>query len=269
MRRLLTGRLAIPVVAAAALATGLCSCGAKGNGMANASASRQGADGPEGPSLQTRREGSSDPSAVSPAAPKEVGAAPKELPAVEVREYKGQNLSSVKDFRENSIKGPQKVDKAKYRLEITGLVAKPLSLTYDEVIGRERFSKVVTLDCVEGWSARILWEGVKVKDLLAQAGYDPKAAVVIFTAYDGYTTSHPLSWTIDKDILLAYRMNGIDVPVERGFPFVLVAEDKWGYKWIKWVTKIEVSNDTAFRGTWESRGYNQNGDVSGPMFAPR
>ena len=237
---------AVLALVAAALAVGLCSCGVKGSGMTSAPAPKE-----------------------PPAGPKEVAAVPKELPAVEVREYKGQNLSSVTDFRENSIKGPQKVDRAAYRLEITGLVTKPLSLTYEEVIDREKFSKVVTLDCVEGWSATILWEGVKVKDLLAQAGYDPKAAVVIFTAYDGYTTSHPLSWIIDKDILLAYRMNGIDVPVERGFPFVLVAEDRWGYKWIKWVTRMEVSNDTAFRGTWESRGYNQNGDVSGPMFAPR
>jgi DMSO/TMAO reductase YedYZ molybdopterin-dependent catalytic subunit len=246
MATLLPWKATFLALVAAALAVGLCSCGVKGREMTNASPAKE-----------------------PPAGPKEVAATPKELPAVEVREYKGQNLSSVKDFRENSIKGPQKVDKATYRLEITGLVTKPLSLTYDEVIDREKFSKVVTLDCVEGWSATILWEGVKVKDLLAQAGYDPKAAVVIFTAYDGYTTSHPVSWLLDKDILLAYRMNGIDVPVERGFPFVLVAEDKWGYKWIKWVTKMEVSHDTAFRGTWESRGYNQNGDVSGPMFAPR
>jgi DMSO/TMAO reductase YedYZ molybdopterin-dependent catalytic subunit len=61
-------------------------------------------------------------------------------------------------------------------------------------------------------------------------------------------------------------MNGIPVPEERGYPFVLVAQDKWGYKWIKWVVKIEVSNDQSFRGYWESRGYNNDGDKSGPVF---
>jgi len=45
-----------------------------------------------------------------------------------------------------------------------------------------------------------------------------------------------------------------------------VAEDKWGYKWIKWVTKMEVTNDAAFRGYWESRGYNQDGSLKGSMF---
>jgi len=192
--------------------------------------------------------------------------APTSLPAVEVRSYQGKDLSSVKDFSENSIKGPQKVDLSSYRLEITGLVKKPLSLTYAAVIDREKYSKVVTLHCVEGWDATILWEGVKVSDLLAQARHDTAAAVVIFTAHDGYTTSLPLEYLAGRDILLAFRMNGAVMIPERGFPFALVAEDKWGYKWIKWVTKMEVSSDASFKGYWEQRGYNQDGSLSGPIF---
>jgi DMSO/TMAO reductase YedYZ molybdopterin-dependent catalytic subunit len=191
---------------------------------------------------------------------------PVTLKPVEVRAYEGADLSSVNDFRENSIKGAQRVDPATYRLEIAGLVSTPLSLTIDQVVGRTLYKKVVTLRCVEGWDATILWEGVKVKDLLVAAGYDPKASTLIFTAYDGYTTSHPLAYVTGNDILLAYKMNDVPVPQERGFPFVLVAEDKWGYKWIKWVTKIEVSNDAAYRGYWESRGYNQDGALKGSMF---
>jgi DMSO/TMAO reductase YedYZ molybdopterin-dependent catalytic subunit len=192
--------------------------------------------------------------------------APTSLPAVEVRSYQGKDLSSVKDFSENSIKGPQKVDLSSYRLEITGLVKKPLSLTYAAVIDREKYSKVVTLHCVEGWDATILWEGVKVSDLLAQARHDTAAAVVIFTAHDGYTTSLPLEYLAGRDILLAYKMNDAVMIPERGFPFALVAEDKWGYKWIKWVTKMEVTNDASFKGYWEQRGYNQDGSLNGPMF---
>jgi DMSO/TMAO reductase YedYZ molybdopterin-dependent catalytic subunit len=191
---------------------------------------------------------------------------PVTLKPVEVRAYEGADLSSVGDFRENSIKGVQRVDPATYRLAVSGLVSKPLSLTRDQVVERTLYKKVVTLHCVEGWDATILWEGVKVMDLLAAAGYDPKASTVIFTAYDGYTTSHPLAYLRENDILLAYKMNEIPVPQERGFPFVLVAEDKWGYKWIKWVTKIEVTNDTSFRGYWEQRGYSQDGSLSGSMF---
>jgi DMSO/TMAO reductase YedYZ molybdopterin-dependent catalytic subunit len=192
--------------------------------------------------------------------------APKTLPAVEVKSYQGKDLSSVDDFRENSINGPQKVDMSSYHLSVTGLVRKPLTLTYEQVLDRRQYSKAITLHCVEGWSATILWEGVQVKDLLEAAGYDAKATIVIFTAYDGYTTSLPLSYILDNDILLASKMNSIAVPAARGFPFVLAAQDKWGYKWIRWVTKIEVSDDDAFRGYWESRGYSQQGDFGGPMF---
>ncbi len=186
---------------------------------------------------------------------------PTELQRVEIKEYEGKDLSSVEDFRENSIKGPQEVDKETYRLVVKGLVDTPLELTYDEVIAeRETFKKAVTLNCVEGWSVDILWEGIKVSDLLDQAGADPAARVIIFRSYDGYSTSLPADYIRDNDILMAYKMNGVDLPPERGFPFQLVAEEKWGYKWAKWITEIEVSDDTSFKGYWESRGYSNDGD---------
>jgi DMSO/TMAO reductase YedYZ molybdopterin-dependent catalytic subunit len=67
--------------------------------------------------------------------------------------------------------------------------------------------------------------------------------------------------------MMAYKMNGVVLPPERGFPFQLVAEQKWGYKWIKWITKIELSSDTNYKGFWESRGYNNNGDLNGSKFS--
>ncbi len=76
----------------------------------------------------------------------------KSLAAVEVREYQGKDLSSIADFRENSIKGPQQVDRAAYRLRVDGLVRTPLDYTYDQVLARDRYRKVVTLNGVEGWS---------------------------------------------------------------------------------------------------------------------
>jgi len=187
---------------------------------------------------------------------------PTDLDAVEVREYEGQDLSSISDFRENSIKGPQQVDRDEYRLEITGLVDTPLSLTYQDVIGKEQtYRKVVRLNCVEGWSVDILWQGVKLQDLLDKAGADPDARVIIFRSADGYSTSLPADYIRDNDILLAYRMNDVELPADRGFPFQLVAQEKWGYKWAKWITGIEVSDDTSFRGYWESRGYENDADL--------
>jgi len=190
-----------------------------------------------------------------------------ELPSVEIREYEGKDLSSINDFRENSIKGPQYIDTESYQLKITGLVENPSAYTYDEVIGNhELYKKVVTLDCVEGWSVTILWEGVLVKDLIEEAKASTDAKVVIFHAYDGYTTSLPLDYIVNQDIIMAHKMNGVVLPPERGAPFQLVAESKWGYKWIKWITEIELSDDVDYRGYWESRGFSNEGDLDEGFF---
>jgi len=195
-----------------------------------------------------------------------LGEEAKELKPVEVREYQGEKLSSIGSFRENSIRGPQNVDKETYRLEVAGLVRNPTAYTYDEVLENQHYRKVVTLNCVEGWSVKILWEGVLVKDLFKEVGVLPGAKVVIFYAHDGYSTSLPLSYIIDNDIIMAYKINGVTLPPERGFPFELVAESKWGYKWIKWITKIELSDDTSYRGYWERRGYSNRGNLDEGFF---
>jgi len=185
-----------------------------------------------------------------------------ELPTVEIRDYEGINLSSINEFRENSIKGPQNIDLASYRLKVTGLVEGEKEYTYGEVIGNNQsYSKVVELHCVEGWSVKILWEGVLVSDLIGEAGVSPEAKVVIFHAYDGYTTSLPLEFLRDQNIMMAYKMNGVVLPQERGAPFQLVAESKRGYKWIKWITEVELSDDINYKGFWESRGYSNDADL--------
>ncbi|VVB98437.1 Sulfoxide reductase catalytic subunit YedY [uncultured archaeon] len=188
------------------------------------------------------------------------------LPSVEVRNYSGKDLSSINDFRENSINGPQYINISNYALGVSGLVDRPLNLTYAQVLALPKYSKVVTLDCVEGWSVTILWEGVKLSDLLDEAGVKNGANTVIFRAYDGYSTSIPLDYIRSNNILLAYRMNNVTIPPERGFPFMVVAEDKWGYKWAKWVTSIEVSDNSSFQGYWESYGYSNSGNSNESMF---
>ncbi|MCP3681419.1 MAG: molybdopterin-dependent oxidoreductase [bacterium] len=191
---------------------------------------------------------------------------PLELKGVEVKEYQGEKLSSVNDFRENSIKGPQHIDKESYMLNVKGLVETPKEYTYDEVLGFQSYEKVVTLDCVEGWSATILWEGILLRELLAETGVSDEAKVIIFRAYDNYSTSYPVEYVMENDIILAYKMNGVELPPERGFPFQVVAESKWGYKWAKWITEIELSDDLEYEGYWESRGYSNSGNLDEKFF---
>lgn len=191
----------------------------------------------------------------------------EELEPAEIREYEGEKLSSINTFRENSIKGPQHIDIESYRLKIRGLVENPAHYTYDEVINSyKHYKKVVTLDCVEGWSVDILWEGMLVRELIAESSPLPSTKVVIFHAYDGYTTSFSLDYIMGNDIIMAYKMNEVTLPPERGYPFQLVAESKWGYKWIRWITDIELSDDVNYRGYWESRGYSNSGDLDKGFF---
>ena len=186
----------------------------------------------------------------------------QELTKIEVTEYEGKDLSSLTDFRENSIKGPQYIDIDSYKLTIDGLVEQPISLTYDEVLDNQKYTKVVTLHCVEGWSVDILWEGILLADLFEAVDIQESADTVIFHSEDGYSTALPLQTIMDRQLMIAYKMNGVVLPPERGFPFQLVAEDKLGYKWIKWITRIELSDDANYKGYWEQRGFGNEADVN-------
>jgi DMSO/TMAO reductase YedYZ molybdopterin-dependent catalytic subunit len=128
------------------------------------------------------------------------------------------------------------------------------------------YRKVVTLHCVEGWDATILWEGTLIEDILKRAGTEGGANTVIFYAADGYASSLPLDYIRDRRIMLAYKMNEIELPPERGFLFQVVAQSKWPYKWVKWVNRIELSDDPEYKGYWESRGYHNDADFPGPKF---
>jgi len=183
------------------------------------------------------------------------------LEEVEIREYEGEKLGSVNDFRENSIRGPQYIDINDYKLTIEGLVEETKEYTYEEVLEHQKYSKVVTIYCVEGWNVKVFWEGILLKDLFDEVNVKPEANTVVLYARDGYSTSIPLEYIFDNNIMIAYKMNNITLPPERGFPFQLVAEDKAGYKWIKWITHIELSDDPSYRGYWESRGYSQDADL--------
>ena len=164
----------------------------------------------------------------------------------ELREYNGLDLSSLSEFVENSVFGPQYLNEKSYILKISGLVNTPMAMTYNQVLANDKYQKVVKLECEEGWKVTVLWEGVRIEDLLNKAGIKSNAESVIFRAADGYYISIPLKYIQDKKLLLAYKVNGLKLPPKLGFPFQVVAEWKKGISWIKWVTEIEVSSDTIY-----------------------
>lgn len=189
------------------------------------------------------------------------GATLKRYREREIREYQGANLDPAIGPRDNSIKGVQRVDMDSYKLAVTGLVDSPVELEYGDVLELDHYKRLITLHCVEGWDATILWEGVLLEDIMNLAGIKPQANTVIFHSVDGYTTSLPLENIISNQLILAYSSNGLDLPAEMGYPFIVVAEDKLGYKWARWVTEIELSDDPDYLGYWEKRGYSNDADI--------
>ena len=172
--------------------------------------------------------------------------------------YQGKSLTPIAEQRTRDIKGTQYIDRESYRLQVDGLVENPRNFTYEEIIGLPETSKVVDLNCVEGWSFTAKWTGVKIADLFNETGTLENATTVIFYSADGYSTSLDLDYLLKNNIILAYRLNDVTLPPERGFPLQLVAEGKYGYKWAKWIVRIELS-DSPYRGYWEQRGYNNTG----------
>ena len=178
---------------------------------------------------------------------------PITLEPQEIESYQGIDLTPTASLPENSIKGIQEIELSDYILEIRGEVENTLSLTYEEVLAYTIYEKQITLNCIQGWKAEILWEGVLLRDIFADAGITENAATVIFHAPDGYTAALPLDRFTEKDILLAHKANGITLPPSLGFPFIVVAEEEIGYKWARWVTEIEISSDPDFKDFWEQR----------------
>jgi DMSO/TMAO reductase YedYZ molybdopterin-dependent catalytic subunit len=176
-------------------------------------------------------------------------------------EYEGIHLDPAIGPRDNSINGIQEVDITTYSLKIDGLVENKISYTYDQILEMDSLEVVYTIYCVEGWDATFLWKGVLMKDVLDESNVLDDAKTVIFHAVDGYTTSLPLDEIIDNDLMIAYNVNGLPIPSSLGYPFIFVAYDKWGYKWARWINRIELSADTDYMGYWESRGYDNNGDI--------
>ena len=184
--------------------------------------------------------------------------------AGELKEYNGTKLDPAVGPRDNSIKGIQHVDIQGYTLTVDGLVDASKQYTYEDVKALPAETRLITLHCVEGWDATILWKGVLMNTLLDASAVKQDAKTVIFHAVDGYTTSLPLQEILDNNLMLAYDANGIALPPEMGYPFIFVAEDKWGYKWARWVNRIELSSNTNYEGYWEQNGYSNEGDLDKP-----
>ena len=130
-----------------------------------------------------------------------------------------------------------------YRLEISGRVARPVSLTLDELRSLPAHDTVLPIACVEGWSYSAPWSGVRVRDLLAMAGAEPDRTVLLesLEPEGTYRTSTlNAAQAADRDTLLATHLDGEPLALDHGFPCRLIAPNRPGVLQTKWVTKVVV-----------------------------
>ena len=159
---------------------------------------------------------------------------------------------------------------ARYNLTVTGLVEKPLTIPLSQLKGMPGKTQVTRHDCVEGWSCIAKWTGVPLSAVLNEARPKTTARFAVFHCYDAlerslsgevkYYESIDLIDAYHPQTILAYGLNGADLPVTNGAPLRLRVERQLGYKMAKYVHTIELVDSFASYGLgkgsyWADRGY--------------
>ncbi|MFI5035645.1 MAG: molybdopterin-dependent oxidoreductase [Acidimicrobiales bacterium] len=168
-------------------------------------------------------------------------------------------------FRIYSVTGSfPYVSKRKYRLHVSGLVDHPATFTLSDLQAMPAVNMVKDFQCVTGWRVtNVQWKGVRLSDLLANAGVQSSAMAVSFDSYDhADSESLTLEQAHLSDVIVAYEMLNAPVTLEHGGPVRLVVPQMYGYKSLKWLSGIRVV-DQVQPGYWEQNGYPVNGWLDG------
>ncbi|GJL79686.1 MAG: hypothetical protein NPINA01_26750 [Nitrospinaceae bacterium] len=153
------------------------------------------------------------------------------------------------------------VDVENWALVVTGMVQKTVGLTYEDLFGLKMRSQVSRLKCVECWSAKATWEGFRIEELIDRVQPDPAAKYVYFQSADSYYESFSLEELKRDRVLFVIRMNGKPLSRDHGFPLRLIAPFKYGYKNIKYITRMEFT-DSRKRNYWSQNGpYSVDGTI--------
>jgi DMSO/TMAO reductase YedYZ molybdopterin-dependent catalytic subunit len=160
------------------------------------------------------------------------------------------------------------VDPNDWRLRIHGMVDREITISYRELVARRITEAWVTICCVSNPVGGDLignawWSGVRIADLLEEAGVSPNADAVKQTSQDGWTCGTPVqALTDDRNAMLAIAMNGEPLPIEHGFPVRMIVPGLFGYvSATKWLVDLEVTRYDRFTAYWTDRGWAEKGPV--------
>ena len=168
---------------------------------------------------------------------------------------------------DTALSVPQ-VSKDDWSLRIHGMVDNEMELTFADLLDRPMIERPITLSCVSNrvggdLVGNAVWQGVRMKDLLEEAGVDPDATQTVSRSIDGWSCGSPTSVIMDgRDAMVAIAMNGEPLPAEHGYPVRLVVPGLYGYvSATKWVTEIEMTRWEDFDGYWVPRGWAKEGPI--------
>jgi DMSO/TMAO reductase YedYZ molybdopterin-dependent catalytic subunit len=171
-----------------------------------------------------------------------------------VAAYPAYFVSDTVPMWDEATRGP-------WTLEVSGLVAKPLTLSLAQLAGLPAVTQRVNHYCVEGWTAVAAWTGVRLKDLATIVQPHPEAQYVDFQSFDnGYHESWDLPSALHPQTLIAYGMDGHWLGAPHGGPARVFSPVKLGYKNTKYLTKI-VFLPHRNGGYWSDAGYEWYGGV--------
>jgi DMSO/TMAO reductase YedYZ molybdopterin-dependent catalytic subunit len=156
-----------------------------------------------------------------------------------------------------------------WTLAVKGLVERPFTLTYDELLAMELHEQYVTIACVSNevggdLVGNALWRGVRLKELLERAGLRPEATQIVGRAVDGFTVGFPVAHALadDRESLVAVGMNGEALPADHGFPARLIVPGLFGYvSATKWLAEIELATWDGFDAYWVPLGWAKEGPI--------
>jgi DMSO/TMAO reductase YedYZ molybdopterin-dependent catalytic subunit len=152
------------------------------------------------------------------------------------------------------------VNLAVWQLELTGMISKTSTYTYEQIQNLPSISRAVTLECIaNGIGGRLIstgiWQGVTLRTLLdKQGGALPGASYIAFYSVDGFSTSLPLNEVLAADPILAWRMNGAELPIRHGYPLRALIPGRFGEENPKWLTRIELT-DHFVGGIYADQGW--------------
>lgn len=161
-----------------------------------------------------------------------------------------------------------RIDASTWSLTIDGLVDRPLTLRYDELLARPLVERYVTIACVSNEVGGDLvgnarWTGVPLVDLLDEVGVHDAASQVIGRSFDGWTAGFPTLWLAGEGAgaLVAVGMNGEPLTADHGFPARLIVPGLFGYvSATKWLTQVELTT-LDVDGYWIPLGWAKNGPI--------